>query len=52
MPPKGKLQIGSNIGIDKEQAYRDRISDLEKNQVREVPLVIDRRDHKRSLLLR
>jgi ParB family chromosome partitioning protein len=40
MPPKGKLQIGSNIGIDKEQAYRDRISDLEKNQVREVPLVL------------
>ena len=44
MPPKGKLQIGSNIGIDKEQAFRDRISDLEKNQVREVPLVTDRRD--------
>ena len=40
MPPKGKLQIGSNIGIDKEQAYRDRISDLEKNQVREVPLAL------------
>ena len=33
MPPKGKLQIGSNIGIDKEQAYKDRISDLEKSQV-------------------
>lgn len=40
MPPKGKLQIGSNIGIDKEQAYKDRIADLEKNQVREVPLVL------------
>ena len=40
MPPKGKLQIGSNIGIDKEQAYKDRIADLEKSQVREVPLVL------------
>ena len=40
MPPKGKLQIGSNIGIDKEQAYKDRIADLEKNQVREIPLVL------------
>ena len=40
MPPKGKLRIGSNIGIDKEQAYRDRISDLQKNQVREVPLIL------------
>ena len=40
MPPKGKLQIGSNIGIDKEQAFKDRIADLEKNQVGEVPLVL------------
>ena len=40
MPPKGKLQIGSNIGIDKEQAFKDRIADLEKNQVREIPLVL------------
>ena len=40
MPPKGKLQIGSNIGIDKEQAYKDRISDLEKSQVRDIPLVL------------
>ena len=40
MPPKGKLQIGSNIGIDKEQAYKDRIADLQKNQVREVPLLL------------
>ncbi len=40
MPPKGKLQIGSNIGIDKEQAFKDRISDLEKNQVGEIPLVL------------
>ena len=40
MPPKGKLHIGSNIGIDKEQAYRDKIADLERHQVREVPLVL------------
>jgi len=40
MPPRGKLHLGSNIGIDKEQAYKDRIAELQKNQVREVPLVL------------
>ena len=40
MPPTGKLRIGSNIGIDKEQAYKDKIADLERRQVREVPLVL------------
>ncbi len=40
MPPKGKLHIGSNIGIDKEQAYKDKIAELEKHQVREVPLLL------------
>jgi ParB family transcriptional regulator, chromosome partitioning protein len=40
MPPKGKLQIGSNIGIDKEQAYKDKIAELQKNQVREIPLAL------------
>ena len=40
MPPKGKLHVGSNIGIDKEQAYKDKIADLERSQVREVPLVL------------
>ena len=40
MPPKGKLHVGSNIGIDKEQAYKDKIADLQKHQVREVPLLL------------
>ena len=40
MPPRGKLHIGSNIGIDKEQAYRDKIKELQRNQVRDVPLVL------------
>jgi len=40
MPPKGKLHIGSNIGIDKEQAYKDKIADLERRQVRDVPLLL------------
>ena len=40
MPPRGKLHLGSNIGIDKEQAYKDRIEELQKNQVREVPLLL------------
>ena len=40
MPPKGKLHIGSNIGIDKEQAYKDKIEELQKNQVRDIPLVL------------
>jgi ParB/RepB/Spo0J family partition protein len=40
MPPKGKLHVGSNIGIDKEQAYKDKIADLLKNQVRDIPLLL------------
>ena len=40
MPPKGKLRIGSNIGIDKEQAYKDKIEELQKNQVRDIPLLL------------
>ena len=40
MPPRGKLHIGSNIGIDKEQAYKDKIAELQKNQVRDIPLVL------------
>ena len=40
MPPRGKLHIGSNIGIDKEQAYKDKIEELQRNQVRDVPLVL------------
>jgi|GEM_PF-2909395 ParB family chromosome partitioning protein len=40
MPPRGKLHIGSNIGIDKEQAFRDRIEELQRNQVRDIPLVL------------
>ena len=40
MPPRGKLQLGSNIGIDKEQAYKDKIAELQRNQVRDVPLLL------------
>ena len=40
MPPRGKLHLGSNIGIDKEQAYKDKIADLQKNQIRDVPLLL------------
>ena len=40
MPPRGKLHLGSNIGIDKEQAYKDKIAELQKNQVRDVPLLL------------
>jgi len=40
MPPRGKLQLGSNIGIDKEQAYKEKIAELQKNQVRDVPLLL------------
>lgn len=40
MPPRGRLQVGSNIGLDKERAYREKIDDLLKHQVREIPLLL------------
>jgi ParB family transcriptional regulator, chromosome partitioning protein len=40
MPPKGRLRVGSNIGIDKERAYQERIAELQRRQVREVPLIL------------
>jgi ParB family transcriptional regulator, chromosome partitioning protein len=40
MPPKGRLQVGSNIGIDKDKAFRDKIAELEKSQVKEISLLL------------